>query len=199
VLLQGGFLDTEMTDTTVPTLPPSALFRLFADRCVAPARLAGGTRVPCSEVRVQTDKLASLLLASAFWNLREQRLIDLSIATKKRWMFETTHVEAVRLKEASLTGLDGLLLENFGAGESDDTCEIVCRAFSENDENPWRDVVKGALPQPLGCEQVAVLEPQFEKVSSSWERFASEEPDLHNGLLKRCAKAIRCCKGAIYA
>lgn len=190
----------QITADTGMTLAPSTLFYLFAHRCVPPSRfIAEGTRIPCSGVKVQTDKLANLLLVSSFWGLREQGLIGLTVDAKKKSIFDGVHVQVTQLKQGSRPGLERLMVENLTPGDSGDIAEVICRAFEESDDNPWKDVVEHAIDGDVDCTRVTALEPQFETLMSSWESFRSNELTLYEGLCKACAKAVRSCKEIFYA
>jgi hypothetical protein len=210
---------------TAISSPPSTLIYLFADRVVetiAPARwFLKGTRVPCKDVEVRTDRLACLLLASAFWTLREQGLIQLAVITKKRWIFDTVQVEVVPLNQAARSGLEQLLVDSI-TREGDSVAGVIRRAFAESVTDPWTDVVKEAVRDAIAsgyvedvgarsdvynsgpaqgqrelrpkCGEIANLESQFEGFAALWERFRSSEPALYEQLLRNCENAVLSCR-----
>lgn len=178
--------------TTVP-LSPTSLIYLFADRLVPSSGFLGqGSPSPCGGVRVKTAALADLLVASAFWSLRTQGVIDLSLAVHRRLTFSSTHVEIDLLNLAPRPGLEGILVRNMSAAGRDEVGHVICRALPYS-ENPWREVVEEVDLPDIDCNDLADFERGFETVSSSWTEFRLHEPDLYEGLTHRCAKALRSC------
>ena len=215
---------------TAGTAGPSTLIYLFADkfmdRVVTTSWLRKCTQVPCKDAHVQTDKLACLLLASAFWALREDGMIALAPVKKKGWIFDRVHVEVVRLKQTDCSGLEEVLAGSVLL-ESQDVDDVVCRAFAESLVDPWADVVKESVKDaivsgyieerrtadgvvqtdpersPRGlrprCDEIRNLEKQCENLISSWQRFRSSEPDLYEQLLHRCGNALVSCREKYFA
>jgi hypothetical protein len=215
---------------TPSTSTPSTLIYLFADKIVDQVVTASWlrkcTQVPCRNAQVQTDKLACLLLASALWALREDGLIGLVLVNRKKWMFDRTQVEVIRLKQANRSGLEGLLLDGLVL-ESEDLDGVICRAFAESIVDPWDDVVREAVRAAVAsgyieeaidpndvaendpgewqrglrskCQEIAILENEFARFNSSWERFRSSEPDLFEHLLHRCGNALLSCREKYFA
>jgi hypothetical protein len=212
------------------TSTPSTLIYLFADKIVDQVVTASWlrkcTRVPCRHAQVRTDKLACLLLASALWALREDGLIGLALATRKKWMFDRTQVEVIRLKQADRSGLEGLLVGRLVL-ESEDLDGVICRAFAESIVDPWDDVVQEAVRDAVAsgyieevsdpndvaendpaewqrglrskCQEIATLENEFARFHASWGRFRSSEPDLFEHLLHRCGNALLSCREKYFA
>lgn len=76
-----------------PSVPVIAY--LYAHRLIPKDSIPiWGTRVPCTDIRVRTDGLAILLFATAFWNLRQQGLIDMAVlqSPRARGFFSRTEV-----------------------------------------------------------------------------------------------------------
>lgn len=93
----------------VPPLPPSGLrgvWRLFEDP-YARTRV----RAPVSQVQMEVWSLMPILLATAFWSLREQGLVGLRPTLRRRDDETDLTVEATLLRTSMLPGLEGAMLQ----------------------------------------------------------------------------------------
>jgi hypothetical protein len=180
-----------MMDATVPRLASSSLLFVFADRYVPAPHIGEGTRLPCSGVRVQTDKVTTLLVAFAFWTLREEGSIRLSLMNKKKWIFGRIHVHVDELGRATRPGIEGVLTDRI-ARPHHDLADIVCSAFGEN-EDPYHDVLSAARTPDITCDEIEPLEERFQDLSMAWDHFRRGEPDLHGRLMHECTRGIYSC------
>jgi len=112
----------------------SSLLYLFADRVLDPLtdkwrRLALGIPVPSGDTQVDMFALAQLLLASAFWGLRDRGLIDLELvaastdgrdsAWRRLRQRRGRHTDELMLhvvREAPLAGLEDAVMINLRVG-----------------------------------------------------------------------------------
>jgi hypothetical protein len=200
---------------------------LFADRLLSsrPAR-PQGTHVPCSDEYVQTQPLAVLLFATAFWSLRERALIAMDVADDPgtRWHVHHVAVNVKRLDTASRPGLEGAVMDNLE--EEGTLCDVVCRWSSLHSNNPWHDVIEeeksealsagylravtennsGVLARLLGngtelesdCSKIAGLETQFHRFHGSWKAFEEKESTFYDHLTADCKRSLLTCTECWY-
>ena len=219
-----------MTDRSgAPEGTPSVpvIFYLFADRIVPKhPKLVEGTSIPCTEARVQTGALAVRLLASAFWSLRQQGVIEIEVAESRpaRRMLRRPDVRVSPLKRAERPGLEGTVLASLEDRET--VHDVICRWSELGSTDPWHDVVAevvgeavanglirevegtgGVLTKLLGdsvglepvCGRIAALEGRFQQLDSSWLEFRGREKALHDGLTGQCKRSLAACTERWYA
>jgi hypothetical protein len=180
-----------MMDTTVPRVASSSLMLVFADRYVPAPHIGEGTRLPCTGVRVQTDKVTTLLVAFAFWTLREEGSITLSLENKKRLFFGRIHVHVDELERPTRPGIEGALTDHI-ARPHHDLAGIVCAAFGDN-EDPYHDVLSAARTPAIPCGELEPFEQRFQQLSLAWDHFRRGEPELHGRLMHECTRGIQSC------
>lgn len=91
-----------------PVLPPSSslLFYLFAEHVVPRALL--GTKAPKTETRVNTKDLGRMLLAVAFWQVRELGLARLELKQERTLLQRKTTIEVTLVARDSVPHRDGI-------------------------------------------------------------------------------------------
>jgi hypothetical protein len=209
-----------MTEPDAHQLPASStLLYLSADRLpgaravpgLAGKLLALGSMwvtLPSRHHRVAVSRFgtAGLLLASAFWSLREQGLVELQAPAqerRERWGSATATIRRVR--DGTTTGLEGELLDlhdrdgatNVGAlcalrladlkadlrliEDTDRWLETRGYGAYKTTGMPWntRDTVE------LDEDRLAALKPACERVLSSWKAFMQAEPTCTGGWCRR--------------
>jgi hypothetical protein len=208
-----------------PSVP--VILYLFADRIVPKhPMLVEGTSIPCTDVRVQKGALAVRLLASAFWSLRQQGVIDMELGENRpaRRMLRRPAIRVSPLERVERPGLEGAVLESVGKRET--VHDVICRWSEVGSTDPWHDVIAevvteavanglireveaagGVLTKLLGdtvglepvCDRIAALEPRFQQVDSSWLEFRAREKALHDGLTGQCKRSLVACTERWYA
>ena len=208
---------------------PSAplIFYLFADRIVPKhPMLVEGTSIPCTEVRVQKGALAVRLLASAFWSLRQQGVVEIEVAEspQARTMLRRPHVRIAPVERVERPGLEGAVLASLEGRET--VHDVICRWAEVGSTDPWHDVIAevvreavanglireveaagGVLTKLLGdsvglepaCDRIAALESRFQQLDSSWVEFQRREKVLHDGLAGQCKSSLVACTERWYA
>lgn len=212
-----------MTRSTAQRPTIATLIYLFADRVVPrTGTLSRGTLVPCSEVEVRTDELATLLWASAFWNLREQSFVGLELFHRRRLISNQTQIRVIRMRQGHRPGLEGAILDLLG--EEGTVLDVICRWFDGDFRAPWNVVVKQPVEEAIAgrfidapevphesapdsppdeglrpkCGKIAGLRAEFDDFFSTWEEFRATEPMLHDHLVNQCARAIGTCTEKYY-
>lgn len=193
---------------------PSLLFYLFADKLLPvvqyklglPVHLPQG--VPCKDVSVGQFQLAELLVAVAFWNLRERELISLEThPARKLLIIPMTAVRvAARQKAASQPvpplSLDAAILDALEAGHDGQDAHPIIRAIAgKSCENPHQEYIwrvsgeagaTGLVEQnQFNCQRMAALEARADDYLGRWRSFQSNETRLYDALLKSCKIGIK--------
>lgn len=194
-----------------PTVP--LIVYLHADRLIPKhSHLSDGTHVPCSGHVVETEALATLLFATAFWSLRQAGLLALDVAEIGNGHRE---VRLKQLGERARPGLEGAILSNLGG--DDLLSEVVLRWSASHSTDPWHDgvnevvaeaVVAGYMRKmpPSGgvlarlfsggtalepdCARIGSLKDRYESFTLAWERFRLEESAVHEALRERCRRSL---------
>jgi hypothetical protein len=185
---------------------PSLITYLFADRVVAPKRRAffplpfpigeGSTRVPGLTPRIPRLQLAERLSAIAFWSLREQGVVALAIVTPVGIRRRGPAATVERLRAPGGVGLEAWIVgrrsdpaprrvAEVAPGWS--VCFRACRREGAERGLLRRDGLRWEVADP---ERVAALKPRFADLIARWERFSSDEPELHDALLRGCRRAL---------
>lgn len=201
-----------------PSVP--VIVYLYAHRLVPRESLPiGGTEVPCTDMRVQSNALAVLLFATSFWSLRRQGLIDMELVQSRRGSIFPQIDVRVRLSDhRDRSGLEGALITNL---EDDGTVrEVISRWARYGSTNPWRDVISGIVKEAVAeefireaqvsrgviarllgggrelepdCGRITALEEKFDAFASSWQEFQGREKLLHDRLCGQCKKSLMAC------
>lgn len=126
---------------------PSLLMYLFADRFLEPKGWRHvGVAVPCRDVEVRADQLASSMFAAALWSLREAGVLQLELSKRKKMLVMPTTRVAVRLTAdpGQRPGLEGAVLEALRkAKPKDDHVDALIRAWFGSDEKDPHSTVSG--------------------------------------------------------
>ena len=201
-----------------PVPSVSTLLYLFANRLVPrDTALTMGVEVPCAGVKVQRRPLAEIMFAAAFFSLRQQSLVQLSVGTRKVWFVTTGAVTVTRVGEGERSGLEGVVLQHLTGGPGDHVYDIIRRWLPTSVVDPWDRVIEHGVQEAaalgylvkvdahrgrvgaflLGdtrlegdCERIAALGRQYERFATHWQYFCRSERDLCRQLMKACAKAI---------
>lgn len=193
---------------------PSLLFYLFADKLLPVVQYKLGLpvhlpqRVPCKDVSVGQFQLAELLVAVAFWNLRERELISLEThPARKLLIIPMTAVRvAARQMAASQPvaplSLDAAILAALEAGHDGKDVHPIIRAIAgKSCENPHQEYIwrvsgeAGATglvdEKQFNCQRIAALEARADDYLGRWRSFQSNETRLYDALLKSCKIGIK--------
>ena len=171
----------------------SGLVYLFAHELVPPVTgrtSRSAVKVPCREgIMVPQQPLATVLLATAFWSLREQGYIILEI-DKKMWV----RVRVTGREQVQHQGLEGQIMANLPTRGGMDVASIIYSCWRGNSINPWNDVVAAAAQAMSGitqeCGKLTTLAGAFADVAQRWQRFQTSEPVLYKALLDECVRGI---------
>jgi hypothetical protein len=199
-----------------PTVP--LIVYLHADRLIpGHSRLSNHTRVPCTGEVVETDALATLLLASAVWSLSLQGLIVVEIfeTSGAGWTYSRKDVELQEVKHEERPGLEGAILNNLRGEEI--LPAVVDKWSAERSTDPWHDCVREVLPEAVAagyvrevqangrmlarflgggaefepdCGRIASLQSRFDWFARAWKQFRDEESLLHERLLEQCRRSL---------
>jgi len=199
---------------------PATLLYLFADRVVQKdSILTGGTPVPCKENKVATNPLAFTQFAFAFWNLREQGVISLTVGPKKGLIFKRTPVLARQVRAASSGWLEGEILRMLAAMPPDSSVrdiiynwfgsdsswphkivvgyaaeEAAALGFGTRGEGGVKSAIKGMFTGKVdfipNCARIATVEPHAIQLFARWQQFLANEAALYQALIAECKSAI---------
>jgi hypothetical protein len=136
----GGSGAFAQTDTGAS---PTVLLYLFADRLLLGADHRKGAPVPGREAHVPTVNLTRMLLASAFWSLREQSVVRLDLVQTTRLLFlKGQEVRVTPVREAPpLRGVEGSLAVLLGGPRPESVNGLVRRWFGRNRANAQGHVI----------------------------------------------------------
>lgn len=206
----------QQPQTAAPPVPASLLVTFFADHFVAPAgMLSHKTTVPCQHhVKVNSQDLAKAAVVAAFWELRNQRLIDLHLGKAKGFIFSSTTVEVRFLRDGAAGGLECDFLEILHATRGETTAEnVVFRFLHHETEHPFATVLSrltdwavrlgyghaqekhgffnhGELDFAPDCQRIGGLRGASENLHHRWEEFTQHEHALYEALLHECQEAL---------
>lgn len=198
---------------------PSLLFYLFADKLLPvvqyklglPVHLPQG--VPCKDVSVGQFQLAELLVAVAFWNLRERELISLETHPARKLLI--IPMTAVRVATRQVTArqmaasqsvaplsLDAAIVAALEVGHDGQDVHPIIRAIAgKSCENPHQEYIwrvsgeAGATglmdEKQFNCQRIAALEARADDYFGRWRSFQSNETRLYDALLKSCKIGIK--------
>lgn len=203
--------DDSVTGASLPAAAasPSCLLYLFGDRVakeVTDKWKPWGEAVPCSQTPIDTFELSKYLFASALWNLRTRRLIDLELApsqTPRQRLRRRAPEVLLRVRQTQPTvGLEGRALAHLSPGDRIDVTsqiersigapsfDAVTRVFATVwEEAAARGLFKSGAFEPI-CDRIADLEPAFLDTVRRWNRFVADEPELSSALLHACFTAV---------
>lgn len=196
------------------TLSASALFYLYADRVIAPGNWRNGITLPGKEMSVNLGELAATLFAVAFWNLRENGLLQLNVAKGKvLFIFSVTRVDITAPQRVARPGLEGELLAQIGDA-GDDVAAVIKRWYGRDLPNPYATIVEHvaaeaagyldtvdvcpravsnaegeATPEPNAAALAAIAGP-FAECEARWQGFKAAEATLYTALINACKRAI---------
>jgi hypothetical protein len=197
-----------------PTVP--LIVYLHADRLI-PKRphLGNGTHIPCSDHVVETQALATLLFASAFWSLRQAGLLAIEIVDDANGRSPHTEVMLTSVGRYERPGLEGAVMADLEGPET--LSEVVFRWSAQHSTDPWHDGVAEVVAEataagylrevPSGggllarwlpgrsslepdCERIRDLGGRYESFAREWGGFEVEESALHGALVEQCRKAL---------
>lgn len=202
--------------TPAQSVPASLLVTFFADHFVPHAgMLSHKTTVPCQpHVKVNSQGLAEAAVVAAFWELRNQRLIELHMDVSHGFIFSSTSVGARFLKDGAAGGLEYDFLELLHASRGEVKVEnIVYRFLHHETEHPFATVLSrltdwairfgyghaqekhgffnhGELDFAPDCHRITALRGVSENLHHRWEEFLHHEHALYEALLHDCHEAF---------
>ena len=197
----------------------STLLYLFADRIVPrDTAWTTGVEVPCAGVKVQRRPLAALMFAAAFFSLRQQGLVELSLGTRRALFVPNQAVNVTGVAGAERPALEGAVLAHLTATTEDHVYEIIRRWFRTSAADPWHSVIEqgvqeaaaleylvsvdahrgrvgawllGETKRTGACDRIAALAGDYEEFAAHWQRFCRSERELCRPLMSECERAIR--------
>ncbi len=195
----------------------SSIVYAYADEFLEPRKR--GVELPCREVRVKKQDLATTAMTAAFIELAEAGHARLNVGTHGALLGLRKHT-AVFVERlgggASIGGLEGGLLASLSDNAEENSVRDIVERFLPTTGDPWRDVIsriqEGMLKEGyflegerkkriarffLGkklnpdCQRIASLREQVTSVRDMVDKFRETNETLYEQLIRDVRQGIR--------
>lgn len=200
------------------SIVPSALAYLYGDMLqdlfASSARVSLSESLPCREVKVKRNDLATLVLVTGFVYCAKQGWLRLALSTKGLLIKSRYVLASLTQRPASaMAGLEGQILSSM-AGKDEGVSSIVTRVLHKDSVDPWGVVIREVQRYLLGlgyfaeverrglgkllgkewvpqCDRILPLQSQVEQVRGMLAGFRAGQDELYAQLWKDVGSGIR--------
>lgn len=177
-----------------------------------------GIEVPCRDVAVKQDDLASLIFAMAFWDMQDKGLVTIELVKKKMLgLIPSKSVQVTKQSDEAPFPLESALLKRFQRSNTRSVHQVIYDWYGKDVPNPAGVPVKVIQQEALSlgyfsavdaernvisskllgstklvyqCGRIAELEVAASELKARWEQFRTAEPELSQALIEGCKGAI---------